>query len=478
MAPEDLRLVYPRPYAQYTLLERIAVGGMSEIDLARHQLEDAGYVRFVVIKRIKTDHIEDDTFVRMFKDEARITSELRHTNIAQLYDFGRVEDEYYLVLEYVPGTDLRVVLKGLKKRRQRMPARLSLRVISDVLSALDYAHTRKDQLGRPMNIVHRDVNPRNIMVSLTGEVKLIDFGVAWAEDRLEHTMTDHFKGKVAYMAPEQISGGRRLDHRVDVYAAGLTLYEMLYGRGAFSGLDQTQIIYKILNDDVPPLCLPREWGQVGRDLVELVHKALAHDPDERFADAGAMKLRVDEVARNFGGMAHRDELVDFVHKLDPGLEDRLRSKMRSWTGRSAAPTELSPFPPDLGDGSISDGTANLPLASTLSTAPEKPPTRRISRPVVVAGVFGTFGLFAVLAIIGMLLVGTAVFWLMSSFSAGSVASPDPAAQERAEGDLQPETTPKSDPAEGSDSAVRDPPSKAVSSARPLRIGLQERPADP
>ncbi|TVQ93201.1 MAG: serine/threonine protein kinase [Deltaproteobacteria bacterium] len=324
--------MYPRPYANYTLLEQLATGGMSQVDLARRSVDDAGYVRFLVVKRIRANHVEDESFVRMFKDEARITSELRHTHIAQVYDFGRVGEEYYLALEYVPGTDLRVILSTLRQRRERMPVRMALRIMHDVLDALQYAHTRTDAHGRSMNIVHRDVNPRNIMVSISGEVKLIDFGVARASDRLERTQTDHFKGKVAYMAPEQISGGDALDHRVDLFAIGLTLYEMLVGAGPFAGMDQTQILFRIMQGRIPSFAPPRDWGESGRALAQVVNKALRADPDDRYPDADTMRRAVYQVAEAFGGLPTTAELREWLHALDPDLEPRVRQKMESWSG--------------------------------------------------------------------------------------------------------------------------------------------------
>lgn len=419
--------MYPRNYAQYTLLERLATGGMSEVDLARRAVDDAAYVRFLVVKRIRANHADDEAFVRMFKDEARITSELRHTNIAQVYDFGRVDDEYYLALEYVPGTDLRAVLNQLRAQRKRMPVRQALRFTADVLSALHYAHTRTDTRGRPMRIIHRDVNPRNIMVSLTGEVKLIDFGVARATDRLERTQTDHFKGKVAYMAPEQVKGDP-LDHRVDLFALGLTLYEMLTGRGAFSGLDQTQILYRILQGQVPKLAVPREWGEAGRTLADVVARSLAPDPDERFASAEQMRQAIVDVGEAFGGLPNQQEFKAWVHSLDPDLETRLHAKMNQWSGELpnlGAPAEsgafsFSPTPteegtaPTLIEGDLDLSESVLKNRITAQSAAEETSPGRAAPVMLVAGV-GTAGVvligLAVLVVVGA--VGGA-WWAMTS----------------------------------------------------------------
>ena len=215
-------------------------------------MDDSGYVRFLAVKRIRAEKIADESFIRMFQDEARITSALRHTHIAQVYDFGKVENEYYLALEFVPGLNLRDMINFEADRGKVIPPKVAFRILIDVLDALQYAHSRCDDFGEPMHIVHRDANPRNIMVSTTGETKLIDFGVARATDRLERTRTNHFKGKVAYMAPEQVQG-KEIDHRADIFAMGLTLFELACGRGAFRGLDQMQIMYRLVQDRMPTI---------------------------------------------------------------------------------------------------------------------------------------------------------------------------------------------------------------------------------
>ena len=208
---------------------------MSAVDLARRSLDDAGYVRFLVIKRIHNHLSDQDGFVRMFQDEARISAELQHENIAQVYDFGRIGDEWYLAMEYVPGVDLYGLVKSLRAQQRPLPLRIALRVLADILAALDYAHTRVDTYGRRMNIVHRDVNPRNVMLSTRGEVKLIARRRE-ADNRAQETGVHTIKGKFAYMAPEQLDG-LRVDGRADLFAVGIMLHELVSRRhpGAGSG---------------------------------------------------------------------------------------------------------------------------------------------------------------------------------------------------------------------------------------------------
>ncbi len=319
---------YPRPWGDYVLLERLGVGGMSEVDLARKRSGDDAFVRFTVIKRIKADKTADESFVRMFKDEARITSQLHHAKIGTVYDFGRVGDEWFLALEYVPGIDLRELVVSLRERGQRVPVRVALRVVVDVLEALDYAHAKKDTFGVRMGIVHRDVNPRNVMVSIRGEVKLIDFGVAKATDRLERTETDHVKGKLAYMAPEQISGSA-IDHRADLYAAGLVLHELLSGVSPFHGLNQVQILHRMMSAKPPPMPALSEVPDPA-PLAAIVNRALAHAPDDRYPSAGAMAEDLRAFASTLGGLPSNDQLAAFLAGVHPELTPRLQAKMEAY----------------------------------------------------------------------------------------------------------------------------------------------------
>jgi serine/threonine protein kinase len=322
--------LYPSAYGNYVLLDRIGAGGMSEIDLARRAVEDAGYVRFLVIKRIKTEKSADPSTVRMFKDEGRICAELHHSNIAQLYDFGRNGNEYYLVLEYIPGMDVRTILAVIRDRGHFVPLKIALRICCDVLEGLHYAHSKLDTFGRPMSIVHRDVNPRNIMVSTRGEVKLIDFGVAKARDRLERTETDHVKGKFAYMAPEQMSG-REVDARADLFSVGLTLHELVSGRSPFVGLTQVQIMHRVLAGQIPPVPSHPDLPDPG-PLRAIQARALAVKREDRYADCERYARELESLADTFGGLASRTDVAEFLGRVDPHLEQVLNERMTRYAG--------------------------------------------------------------------------------------------------------------------------------------------------
>ncbi|MFM2246945.1 MAG: hypothetical protein RL071_3019, partial [Pseudomonadota bacterium] len=342
---------YPRPYGSYMLLEPLGQGGMSEVELARRSVDASGYLRFLVIKRIHSRHTGDEGFVRMFQDEARINAELQHENIAQVYDFGREGDEWYLAMEYVPGVDLRQLQRALAQAGEGLPASVSLRVICDVLDALQYAHHRVDTYGRPMRIVHRDVNPRNVMVSVRGEVKLIDFGVAKADTRSEQTQGHAIKGKFAYMAPEQIEATRPVDGRADLYAIGLILHELLTGGHPFSGLSEVQVIHRVLSGRITPLpdTLPA--------ALRTVHDhALAPDPDARFADAREMRVALEQAAVGVGGLASREQLAAFLRRAAPTAIEAITARLARYrdqqaTAAPAAPRSPPPAPEGWGEAS-------------------------------------------------------------------------------------------------------------------------------
>ena len=338
---------YPSQYGNYTLLESIGEGGMSEIDLAQATVADAQYIRFLVIKRVRGQLLEDDAHIRMFQDEARICAELQHANIAQVYDFGRVNNEFFIAMEYIPGVDLRELQKALARRGKGLPIRITLRILYDILSALDYAHHRVDTFGQPMNIVHRDVNPRNVMLSVRGEVKLIDFGVAKSSAKQDQTVGHIIKGKFAYMAPEQIEGGA-IDGRADIFAAGLMLHEMVEGSRPFHGLSEIQIMHRIISGSIPKLTGPADYSNP--EIIHQIHqKALQVDQDERFRTAKDMQKALMEAGEHCNGMATPQELSQFlsqnIGKQVAAISERLHYYRREVTDSLAnAPTALMDSP--------------------------------------------------------------------------------------------------------------------------------------
>ena len=365
---------YPREYGKYILLESIGQGGMSAIDLAQSSVSNAQYVRFLVIKRMHSKFVEDPSFVRMFQDEARINAELQHANIAQVYDFGQVKDEFYIAMEYIPGLDLRELQRALIVQEKTIPLRITLKVICEILEALSYAHNRVDTYGRNMNIVHRDVNPRNVMLSVRGEIKLIDFGVAKSDTKIEQTVNKTLKGKFAYMSPEQFEGSK-LDGRSDLFAIGLMLFEMIENRRPFAKLSEVQIMHRILSGRIPQLSEPKDHPQP--EIIQAIHrKVLKTNPEERFENAQQMKEAIIEAAKPIGGIASNQEMASFLRNVIPGkvntIADRLTQYREEITQNEGLSHDTEPFPDNEETLAIPDSNPPPPSivpSSSTSWAP-------------------------------------------------------------------------------------------------------------
>ena len=245
-----MALVLPQPFGKYLLVRKLAVGGMAEIFLAKSRGAE-GFQRDVVIKRILPSYSEDEAFVTMFIDEARIAARLHHPNIVQIYDFDKCDDSFYIAMEFVDGRDLRKVLdQGVKTGRRMTPVRAA-HVLADIASGLKHAHQARGDDGEPLNIVHRDVSPHNILLGYSGEAKILDFGIAKAAARSTKTRAGTVKGKCSYMSPEQ-ARGKPLDGRSDMFALCAIGWEMLTGRKLFEGETDFEILNRVLTDPVLP----------------------------------------------------------------------------------------------------------------------------------------------------------------------------------------------------------------------------------
>jgi len=220
--------VAERQFGPYRLVRQVAVGGMAEIHLAKTK-GIAGFEKYVAIKMIHPNFAEDDQFIQMLVDEAKITVHLTHGNIAQTFDLGRVGETYYITMEFVDGSDLYKILRRGSEQDLEMPLDVCAFIAKEVASALDYAHRKRDHTGRSLGIVHRDVSPQNVLVSYAGEVKLVDFGIAKATMKVRQTAAGVIKGKYYYMSPEQ-AWGDPIDSRSDIFSAGIVLYEMITGQ--------------------------------------------------------------------------------------------------------------------------------------------------------------------------------------------------------------------------------------------------------
>ncbi|QRK05373.1 protein kinase [Archangium violaceum] len=268
----------PTLFGKYLLLERINVGGMAEVFTAK-AFGVEGFERILAIKKILPTMAEDDEFITMFIDEARISVQLNHANIVHIHELGKHEDTYFIAMEYVSGRDLRTLLERYRRRKEIMPTAQAVFVASKICEGLDYAHRKKDARGQDLNIIHRDISPQNILISYEGEVKLIDFGIAKAANRSQKTQAGILKGKFGYMSPEQVRG-LPIDRRSDIFAVGVILYEMLTGERLFVGESDFSTLEKVRNADVPT---PRQFNpNVPVGLEKVMLKALARDAEERY----------------------------------------------------------------------------------------------------------------------------------------------------------------------------------------------------
>jgi eukaryotic-like serine/threonine-protein kinase len=295
---------------RYHLLDRIAFGGMAEIYRAK-TFDAQGHAHLVAVKRVLAHLAEDDDFIQMLVDEAKIASVLRHPNIARVYEFARAHGEYFIAMEHVDGKDMRTILERCRQRKKPMPPEHAAYVAAEVGAALHAAHTAADVKRRPLRIVHRDVSPSNIIASYTGEVKLCDFGIAKATLSRVNTKTGVIKGKVKYMSPEQALG-RKLDHRSDVFSLGSCLYEMLTRVPPFTASNEMDLLIKVRDAKYRPVSdlVP----SVPPELEAIADKALTRSRAHRYQTAGEVEADLRAFLRRFVPTYSRSHLGRYVRK--------------------------------------------------------------------------------------------------------------------------------------------------------------------
>lgn len=276
-----IHLVSEILFGKYRLGDQIARGGMAEIYHA-HVVGAGGFAREIVVKRILPDLVEDEEFLEMFHDEANLAAALDHPNIVQIFDFDHVGDSFFIAMEYVRGADLSKLIRAAALQKKRLPPEVVVFVLSEVLAGLGYAHNLTDESGMPLNLVHRDISPANVLLSYTGAVKLADFGIAKAATSMVHTSAGILKGKYPYMSPEQAEG-KPVDRRTDLFAIGIVLYQALLGRRPFRGKDSAELLDNVINGHyAPPLSI---LPTLDKSLASIIERALRIDPDQRFQRA-------------------------------------------------------------------------------------------------------------------------------------------------------------------------------------------------
>jgi eukaryotic-like serine/threonine-protein kinase len=301
----------PRPFGKYFLLERINVGGMAEVFKAKSFGSD-GFEKIVAIKRILPNIAEDIEFITMFIDEAKISVRLNHPNIAQVTDLNKVEDIYYIAMEYVHGKDIRTIFERCRSDRTPMTLAQACFLIMKVCEGLEYAHNIKTAKGEFVGLVHRDISPQNILISYEGDVKIIDFGIAKAAGKASKTQAGILKGKFGYMSPEQVRG-LPLDNRSDIFSLGIVLYELLTGERLFVGESDFSTLEKVRNVEIlPPSTYNRK---IPEQLESIVLRALAKEVEDRYQSSGDFHDELQAFMYTSGEFYSRKDLSQWMKNI-------------------------------------------------------------------------------------------------------------------------------------------------------------------
>jgi serine/threonine protein kinase len=434
---------------KYQLLRRLALGGMAELYLAR-VAGLQGFEKLVALKRILPPQVENEDYVAMFLDEARLAATLHHVNIAQVYDIGVAAGSYFFTMEFVEGVDVARLMRTLTRAARGLPLEHALGIVIGTCAGLHHAHDKRDPTGRPLNIVHRDVSPSNVLVAYDGAVKLVDFGIAKAAGQSHATRGSTLKGKIAYMSPEQCRG-RPLDRRSDVFACGILLHELTTGRRLFRGENEFAVMNLIADRDAPA---PSTWVKdYPPELERIVMRAMARDREARYATAEDLQVDLEDFARRRQlavsslalGRFMRDLFADKVQAMSEARQLGRLVELLSEEGGAPGGHELSQAPaPDDTTGEVDpvaiDATATI-VSERSRTLPSIPPLsntwkvdmwRRWSKPL---------GKTVVGAGLALALAGVGMTWLGRTASSAGGPLPSPAASGPALGEAPPAQPP-------------------------------------
>ncbi len=300
-----------RQFGRFQLLMEMAHGGMATLFLGRIQGPEQ-FERLVAIKKIH-DHLADEAeFIDMFLDEARITALIHHPNVATVFDLGQVEGAYFIAMEYIHGENLTAVLRASARQRRRLPWEFAARIVADAAAGLHAAHEIKGPDGKPLGVVHRDVSPQNILVSYDGHVKVVDFGIAFAAERISHTTAGTLKGKVSYMSPEQTMRGQ-VDRRSDVFSLGIILFEAVCLKRLFREESEAAALLRVREADVPK---PRSIRpDIPPELERIILKALAKNPEDRYQTAEELEEALNKLLVSRGKVVGPPQIAKLMERL-------------------------------------------------------------------------------------------------------------------------------------------------------------------
>jgi serine/threonine-protein kinase len=350
----------PISFGRYVLLEKLASGGMAEIFLAK-AVGEAGFEKACVIKRVLPHLASSPSFVEMFLDEAHLAAKLNHPGIVQIFDLGRQDEDYFLAMEYLAGEDLYAIAKLSASVGRAMPLDVATRIAACAAEALHYAHEAAGADGRALGIVHRDISPSNLFVTYQGAVKVLDFGIARAEQRLQQTGVGRVRGKAAYMSPEQ-ARGLQVDRRADVWALGVCLHELLTGQRLFARDSNSLTLEAVGAGPIPSPRVARP--DVPEELERAVMTALARDPEARFATAEALRAALDRFLAERTYVPQMVLLGQFMRDLFG--EERAQARLRLATAPAMHPST--------GAGTVELPVAQEQSAPTVSSASTQEPT--------------------------------------------------------------------------------------------------------
>ena len=355
---------------KYQLVRKLATGGMAEVFLAKAS-GPMGFEKTLVLKRILPHLAQETAFVQMFLTEAKLAARLSHSNIAQIFDFGEVEGEYFLAMEYVDGPSLRTVIKRAGALGQSLPPALCARLVGHACEGLAFAHDFADpETGKPLHLIHRDISPDNILLSRQGEVKVVDFGIAKAAGHGQNTEFGTIKGKLSYMSPEQ-ARARPLDRRADVYALGVVFFELLTGRKPFESNSDAGLMQNVLQK--PPTRLATLRPELPDTLQLIIDRSLAKERDQRYPDCHALQADLEDFILSEGRSVTMQHVAQFIHHIAQGTEYTFPvGTPRSKPSFSSLPASVPAEPPKHVPTVASSPRAREP-ARNVPSDPSLPP---------------------------------------------------------------------------------------------------------
>ena len=378
-APRDPEAV--EEYGNYFLLEKIAVGGMAELFKAQ-QRGVQGFQKIVAIKRILPHFSDNEDFVTMFIDEAKLAAQLTHPNIVQIFDLGKAGSSYYIAMEYVNGRDLRTLVRKVREYRMPFPEQVAAFVVMKVAAALDYAHRKRGFDDKELKLVHRDISPQNVILSTEGSVKLVDFGIAKAASKASHTVAGALKGKLLYMSPEQATG-QPLDNRSDLYSLGLVLFELLTGERCFQADSELGVLEKVRLGRVSDLASLNP--NVSREMLAIVNRALQKGVDHRYPSARFMERDLRDYLQRQGNPITEHDVAEYMNTLLSGTREHLETLIAA---RFPVPANLTSGAHRLPSSSLSSGAHRIPggLSGTATTHQGLSPLAETAEPPLLESV--------------------------------------------------------------------------------------------